>query len=301
MDIIGVDAVTLALHDVEAGRQYLRDFGLAELRAGDAGADFEALDGSGLKVRHWDDLTLPPAVCAPPNLRETVWGVRDEATLAAIEAELAKDRPVQRGPDGIVRSTDEDGYPIGFQLTVRRALPHEPSLVNVPGMPPMRKANVVADYDSPVEPMTLAHHVFYTLDMARAEAFYVKRLGFRTTDRFTGTGVFLRSAGCADHHNLYLIQRPGTPLGLNHIAFHVRDHLQLMIAGQQFMAKGGQSAWGPGRHIFGSNHFWYFKSPFGGNIEYDADIDVVDDDWVPRETEIGPKAAAVWLVDKLGH
>jgi catechol 2,3-dioxygenase-like lactoylglutathione lyase family enzyme len=299
MDIIGVDSVTLALHDVESGQRYLRDFGLIETETGAAGSIFEAQDGTGLKVRHWDDPTLPAPVAAPPNMRETVWGVRDRQTLARIQAELEQDRAVTRGGDDIVRSHDEDGYPIAFQVTVRRPLPPQPSLVNVPGLPPMRPANTVADYDSPVVPMTLAHHVFYTLDMARAEAFYV-RLGFRATDRFTGTGVFLRSGGCPEHHNLYLIQRPNTPLGLNHIAFHVRDHLQMMIAGRQFQAKGGQSAWGPGRHIFGSNHFWYFKSPFGGNMEYDADIDVVDDDWVPRETEIGPKAAAVWLVDSLG-
>jgi hypothetical protein len=73
-----------------------------------------------------------------------------------------------------------------------------------------------------------------------------------------------------------------------------------MIAGQQFVKKGGVSAWGPGRHIFGSNHFWYFKSPFGGNLEYDADIDVVDDQWVARETFIGPAAAAVWLSGSIG-
>jgi hypothetical protein len=299
MDIIGVDTVILALHDVESGRRYLRDFGLTETDCGAAGAVFEAQDGTGLEVRHWDDPSLPAPVAAPPNMRLTVWGVRDLQTLDRIEAELRKDRPVTRGPDAVVRSRDEDGYPIAFQVTVRKPLVPQPSLVNVPGMPPMRPPNTVADYDSPVVPMTLAHHVFYTLDMARAEAFYV-RLGFRPTDRFTGTGVFLRSGACAEHHNLYLIQRPNTPLGLNHIAFHVRDHLQLMIAGRQFQARGGQSAWGPGRHIFGSNHFWYFKSPFGGNLEYDADIDMVDDNWVPRETEIGPKAAAVWLVDSLG-
>ncbi len=300
MNIIGVDSVTLALYEVDEGQQYLRNFGLRETATTEHGSDFAAQDGTGLKVRHWDDPSLPAAVTAPPNMRETVWGVQDEATLDLIAAELAKDRSVVRGDDKVVRSHDDDGYAIAFQITVRQPLAPQPSLVNVPGMPPMRPANVVADYASPVLPMTLGHHVFYTLDMDKAERFY-KRLGFFVTDRFTGTGIFMRSGGCSEHHNLYLIQRPGTPLGLNHIAFHVRDHLQMMIAGQQFVRKGGVGAWGPGRHIFGSNHFWYFKSPFGGNLEYDADIDVVDENWVARETMISSEAAAVWLVNSLGH
>jgi catechol 2,3-dioxygenase-like lactoylglutathione lyase family enzyme len=298
MKIIGVDSVTLALHDVEEGQRYLRNFGLKEIDSTPQGSFFAAQDGTGLSVRHWDDPSLPGPVAAPPNMRETTWGVQDEATLAQIAAELSSDRAVVHG-DGCVRSHDEDGYPIAFQVTQRLPLAPQPSLVNVPGMTPMRPPNAIADFDSPVIPMTLGHHVFYTLDMERAERFYA-RLGFRVTDRFTGTGIFLRSGACAEHHNLYLIQRPDTPLGLNHIAFHVRDHLQLMIAGQQFIKKGGVSAWGPGRHIFGSNHFWYFKSPFGGNLEYDADIDVVDDQWVAREAVIGPAAAAVWLSGSIG-
>lgn len=296
MDILGVDSVTLALHDVETGQRYLRDFGLDEVERGPDGSFFAAQDGTGLRVAHWDDPNLPPAIVTPPNFRETVWGVRDRATLDAIAAELGKDREVRVDGAGRVRSVDEDGYPIVFQLSARRPLPPQPSLVNVPGLPPMRAPNEIADYSSQVRPLTLAHHVFYTLDMARAERFYVERLGFHVTDRFTGTGVFLRSHGCPEHHNLYLIQRPNTPRGLNHIAFHVRDHLELMIGGKQFLAKGWESAWGPGRHIFGSNHFWYFKSPFGGNIEYDADIDHVDDRWQPRETEISLQTGAKWLV-----
>ena len=298
MDIIGVDEVTLALYDVKTGQRYLRDFGLREVENALPGSRFEAQDGTGLRIAHWNDPGLPRSNVDPPNFRETVWGVRDTATLEAIAAELRKDRPVRRDPSGGVHSHDEDGYPIVFRLCVRRSLPNQPSLVNVPGRAPMRAPNQVADYTSPVRPLTLAHHVFYTLDMVKAERFYVQRLGFYVTDRFTGTGVFLRSAGCPEHHNLYLIQRPNTPRGLNHIAFHVRDHLQLMIGGQQFLAKGWESAWGPGRHIFGSNHFWYFKSPFGGNIEYDADIDYVDERWIPRETQISLQAGAKWLVEK---
>ena len=39
---------------------------------------------------------------------------------------------------------------------------------------------------------------------------------------------------------------------------------------------------GPGRHIVGGNVFWYFKNPCGGEVEYFADMDRADDNWVPE-------------------
>jgi catechol 2,3-dioxygenase-like lactoylglutathione lyase family enzyme len=300
MDIIGVDYVYLGVFDMEASKQCLRDFGLHEVDHGEMGADFLAEDGTGLMVRHWEDPSLPAAVCTGPNFRDTVWGVRDAATLDQIAAELRKDREAVFGEGGRLRSHDDDGYPITFHVSQRKPIHVEAPAVNVPSLPPMRKANVIADYQSRVRPLTLGHHVWYTLDMPKSEKFYVERLGFRVTDRFTKTGSFMRSQGCIEHHNMYLIERPGTPLGLNHIAFHVRDQLEMMRGGKQFAALGHKTAWGPGRHIFGSNNFWYFKSPFGGNLEYDADIDVVDDTWQPRETPISLQAGAYWLVESFG-
>ena len=35
--------------------------------------------------------------------------------------------------------------------------------------------------------------------------------------------------------------------------------------------------------MLGSNWFWYFNSPLGCHVEYDADMDLHDDTWVPRE------------------
>lgn len=298
MDIIGVDHVVLGVLDMESGRKYLQDFGLTEEDLGEVGANFLAADGTGIMLRHWDDPSLPAAVCTAPNFRDTIWGVRNQQTLDEIAAELLRDREATFDAQGRLTSTDDDEYPITFQITTRVPIPSEPSLINVPGQPPMRKANVIADYTSRVKPLTLGHHVWYTLDMIKSERFYVERLGFKVTDRFTKTGSFIRTQGCTEHHNMYLIERPGTPRGLNHIAFHVRDQLELMRGGKQFAAMGYETAWGPGRHIFGSNNFWYFKSPFGGNIEYDADIDQVDDSWIPRETPISLQAGAYWLVDK---
>jgi catechol 2,3-dioxygenase-like lactoylglutathione lyase family enzyme len=293
MSILGLDEATVTADDLDLARQFLLDYGLDEVESTEAGFLFHAQDGTGLRVRHTADPTLPAGVVAGPNIRQAVWGVGDAATLDAIAADLSRDRHVERR-DGVVFSTDDDGLSIGFRITRRKAIKSEASLVNVPGQPPQRPLNAVPDFERQVRPLTFSHLVMFTPDLPRIEAFYT-RLGFRVTDRLTGSGVFLRAEGNPDHHQLFFVHRPAVAeKGLHHVAFHMKDHTDVMLAGMAFAAKGWETLWGPGRHVFGANHFWYFNSPFGGKIEFDADMDVVDDNWSPREAMPGPKSAAVW-------
>lgn len=292
MSIVGLDEVTLTTEDLGVARRFLSDFGLSLASESAHELVFVALDRTGVRIRPLGDPSLPPGPVEGPNIRQAVWGVSDAATLDRIAAELRKDREV-RVADGVVSSVDDDGNAIAFRVTRRVALANELPPVNVPGLPPQRGVNRTVDFDSPIQPSTFSHLVMFTPDLRRIEQFYVSRLGFRTTDRFTGMGVFMRAEGNPDHHQLFFVQRPPAK-GLNHIAFHVRDMNEVMLAGKRFCDKGWQPAWGPGRHIYGANVFWYFNSPFGGNIEYDADMDVVDDSWQPREVTPGPSTAAVW-------
>lgn len=294
MDIVGLDEVTLTTEDLAAGRRYLADYGLIEDSATDQELVFLARDRTGVRVRHCEDPSLPPGPVAGPNIRLATWGVADAAALDRIAKELGRDRTVHREGDRLI-SSDDDGNAIAFQVTCRIPLGGAPARVNVPGRPPQRVANTTIDFSAPIVPDTLSHLVLYSRDSARLERFYAQRLGFRTTDRFTGLGAFLRTDGNPEHHQLFLVQREPFK-GLHHIAFHLPDMNQVMVAGKRFADKGYQTAWGPGRHIFGANVFWYFQSPFGGNIEYDADMDVVDDHWVPREALPGPTTSAAWAL-----
>jgi catechol 2,3-dioxygenase-like lactoylglutathione lyase family enzyme len=293
MSILGLDEATLTAESVDEARRYLLDYGLVEAPADGGYPLFLAQDNTGLRVAPVDATNLPPPVTSGPNVREIVWGLSDRAALEQLASDLARDRAVLR--DGaVVRTTDIDGNPLAFQVTRRKPLPVLPSQVNVPGMPPQRPVNSIQDFSSQVLPLTFSHLVLYTPNLERILDDYSSRLGFRVTDRFTGAGAFMRAPGHSDHHQLFFIEK-SDQRGLNHLAFHVQDHTAMMLAGKAFAAKGWAPAWGPGRHIFGGNCFWYFKSPFGGNIEFDADMDVVDDNWVPREDVMGPNTAAVWL------
>ena len=296
MKIIGPDFLVFGVDDLAACRQFLVDYGLRPIDVSERGSTFVALDGTGIQIRHKDDPALPPAMDSGNSLRQTIYGVEDNATLDKIAHELGKDRQVNRLPGGGLSTVDDAGFGLGFQVTVRRRLDLPGEHINSPGSAPQRPPNVVGvQPDQDAKPRTLSHVVYFVPDARKAEAFYVERLGFTCTDRFTGTGPFLRPAGTLDHHTLFMIQTPPFMKGCEHFAFHMCGPTEVLQAGRRFEAKGYQSFWGPGRHVFGSNWFWYFNSPLGCHVEYDADMDLHDDNWTARETAISADASQTFL------
>jgi catechol 2,3-dioxygenase-like lactoylglutathione lyase family enzyme len=257
------------------------------------------MDGTAVVIRKADDKSLPVPLNPITQLRETVYGVADGGTLEAIGAELSRDREVVQRADGVLRAKDDLGFALAFQVSARRPFSAPPALTNAPGAPPQRGINQVAvDPQATVLPRSLSHVVYMVSDYAKSERFYVERLGFRVSDRFTGVGPFLRPAGSHDHHCLFLIQTPMKIDSIEHFTFHLGSPNEVLLAGTRFANKGYQSAWGPGRHLLGSNWFWYFNSPFGCKMEYDADMDLHDDTWQPRDVVITPDVAQLFLFAK---
>jgi catechol 2,3-dioxygenase-like lactoylglutathione lyase family enzyme len=294
MNILGPDELVFGVDDVNACMQYLSDYGLKPI--GDADAHrFESLDGTAITVHGAQDRSLPPALPTKSSLRETIYGVGDEKTLQEIEAEVKKDRAVERDPDGSISCLDDMGFALRFRVTRRRSFKAPADLTNAPGSPPQRPANILGiTPDMPTLPRTLSHVVLFVPDARRAEAFY-HRLGFRTTDRFTNAGPFLRPAGTLEHHTLFLIQTPPFMKGIEHFTFHLGSGTEVMLAGSKFEAKGYKTFWGPGRHLLGSNWFWYFNSPFGCHVEYDADMDLHDDAWIARDIPASEDTSQLFL------
>ncbi|HEU4625151.1 MAG TPA: VOC family protein [Steroidobacteraceae bacterium] len=296
MNIVGPDELVFGVEDLDVCARYLRDYGLAPAEDPSGATRLEALDGTAVVLRAASDRSLPPPTSATCLLRETIYGVADDASLDAIAAELSKDREVSRARDGSIACFDDMGFALRFRRTRRRAYTAPPDLTNAPGHPPQRPPNQIgAQQDMIVAPRTLSHLVLFVPDAAKAEKFYA-RLGFRTTDRFTGVGPFMRPAGTLEHHTLFMIQTPAFLKGLEHFTFHVGSVTELMLAGARFEAKGYETFWGPGRHVFGSNWFWYFNSPLGCHVEYDADMDLHDDSWVPREAPATADSSQLFLL-----
>ena len=147
MKILGPDLLIFGVEDVDACIKCVTDYGLTKVESGSTGGVFEAMDGTGVLIRHASDASLAPPTAPSPNIRETLYGVADKATLQAVGAELTKDREVKLLPNGAIRSVDDDGYPIGFQVTTRRAIQAPHYGINVPGQPHGRGMNVIAAID----------------------------------------------------------------------------------------------------------------------------------------------------------
>ncbi|MBO9465825.1 VOC family protein [Tropicibacter sp. R15_0] len=296
MRILGPDELIFGVDNLEASAAFLRDYGLDESEPG----RFLALDGTGISIKEKDDPSLPPPLPTATMLRQTIWGVEDQEALSEIEAELSKDREVTRHEDGSISCKDDSNFEIAFRVTKRKVLNLPPELINSPGAEPGRAANVIgANEDAEAKPRTMSHIVFFTPDMEKMSKFYVERLGFVVTDRFTNTGPFLRPQSNDDHHVLFMIQTPDYMQGLEHVAFHMQGPTELMLAGSRMVKKGYESFWGPGRHKFGSNWFWYFNSPLGTHVEYDADMDKHDGEWIARETPMSKEASQMFLFENV--
>lgn len=295
MNIIGPDELVFGVDDVAACTQYLLDYGLQPTAVGGDGGRFEALDGTAVVISRASDPKLPAAPGPACLLRETTYGVGDEGTLEAVAGELSKDRKVGRAPDGSVSCIDDMGFALRFKLTTRRPFTAPADLTNAPGSAAQRPVNrpgITADMQ--VTPRTLSHVVLFVPDVIKAEAFY-RRLGFRTTDRFTNAGPFMRPAGTLEHHTLFMIQTPPFMKGIEHFTFHLGSGTEVLLAGTRFEARGYTTFWGPGRHLLGSNWFWYFNSPFGCHVEYDADMDLHDDSWGVREVAASADTSQLFL------
>ncbi len=283
MNIIGPDALVFAVAQFKESCQFLKDYGLQETYLSETKAIYSALDGTAIEVHDEKNCDLPAALATGSFLRQQVYGVVDQAALDDIYQNLSQDRTVQINSDGTLETVDESGFALKFQISIRKELNLAPEKINSPGAKPQRAANetAVTALTTPL-PRTLSHIVLFVPDVKKANDFYCNRLGFRVSDILQDAGSFLRPKVNDDHHTLLLIQTPPEAQGIDHFAFHLAGPNELMIAGSRFTELGYTTYWGPGRHIFGSNWFWYFNSPLGCHVEYDADMDKHDDHWVPR-------------------
>ena len=293
MNILGPDLLIFGVDDVEACRQFVLDYGLQQM----SDVRYVALDGTGIEIYARDDDSLPEALSTGTSIRKTIYGVKSQQDIDEITAEISKDRTVTTLDDGSIEFVDDLGSVLGFQVSIRKSLDLSAEKINAPGAPAQRGVNEigVSKEDRPL-PRSLSHVVYFVPDYEKAEAFFRDRLGFVTTDRFTHVGPFMRPAGTMDHHTVFFIQTPPHMQGIEHFTFHMGGPTDVVTAGNRMVNKGYQSFWGPGRHIFGSNWFWYFKSPFGCNMEFDADMDLHDLEWQAREALPGADNSQVFLL-----
>lgn len=293
MTIFRVESLAYGVEDVDAGIRYFEDWGLPCIERGARGAEFRTPAGQSILLRQAADKSLPATVETGSTLREIVWGVDSVRSLEAIGAELGRDRDVKAGADGTLHARDESGFAIGFRRSAARSGNKAAGNKTAPS-----RMNRPFDPERRARPRKIGHIVYSVTrqDLAGASAFYQKRLGFRLSDGTPG-GDFLRCQGSNDHHSLFLLSRRDRR-AFDHAAFEVRDIDEIILGGKYMTSRGWQADTPVGRHILGSNLFWYFNNPCGGRTEYYADMDQMNDKWKPRIWEKHP-GYAMWVMDRM--
>ncbi len=130
-----------------------------------------------------------------------------------------------------------------------------------------------------VHPRHLSHILFFVSDVPAAMKQFSDLLGIRLSDH-SGPGIaFMHGAHGSDHHLVAFAHSDG--LGLHHSSWDVGS-INEVGAGAEFMkGQGYERGWGVGRHVLGSNYFYYVRDPWGGHAEYSFDIDFIpaEVDW----------------------
>jgi catechol 2,3-dioxygenase-like lactoylglutathione lyase family enzyme len=287
MGVTGIDQVEFVVSDGDAAEDYLLRWGLTHVeRSG--GSRFECVDGSSVRFRVVH--AFNPEVAPFQNLERVIWGVSDAAALEHLRNDLARDHDIVEAEDGTLHLIDALGLAIGLRVTQRRPIEAKPALFNTPGAP--TRIDQPAVFYERATPQEISHIVLGVVDHIAGEAFYRERLGFHVTDRYIGRGVFMRGPAVGTHHNLFMLAEGRTVF--NHLAFKVRDIHEVIGGGQGFTRTGAETLTGPGRHYASSGCFWYFKSPFGGAMEYVADEDIVTPAWETKDLVPSPEKFSEW-------
>jgi catechol 2,3-dioxygenase-like lactoylglutathione lyase family enzyme len=145
-------------------------------------------------------------------------------------------------------------------------------------------------------PIRITHVVLNTPRREECERFAVETLGFKVSDR-TRHMSFVR---CDTKHHCLAFAHAEAP-SLNHIAFEVKDIDAVMRGIGRMRDAGYPVVWGPGRHGPGNNVFGYFVAPWGGVIEYTAEVSEVGDDYkvgAPEDWTWPPGRIDQWGVSK---
>ncbi len=303
--IEGIESITYSSDGTqknwEDSRRFFADWGLKMLVDAPDQQVWETQNGAQVIIKKPDDASLAPPIEAGPTLREVVWGVNNYKTLESINSLAYKSLitsviSYQENDISTVKNItlyDPHGLRVTFQLSTKRPLAIQGAPSNPYGKPQrIDAASPVYERATPVE---IGHVVLFSDCLAEAEAFY-QALGFTTSDRYPGRGVFMRCSPEGGHHDLFLLQVPGKAKGLNHVAFTVRDIHEVFGGGLHMSRCGWKTQLGPGRHPVSSAYFWYFENPCGGLIEYNADEDHLTEKWQPREFQPSPTMFAEWAV-----
>lgn len=292
MAINGIRRLVYGVEDFSAAVRFFTDFGLRPAQAGqeDGGALFALPNGATVGIFPLGHSALAQGSIEGPGVREVVWGVDSQQACDALVADLGQDHAVEQVGQQM-RFCPSFGVPMALEPWSPTPVACAPEASNAPGV--VNRLNTHRRWRRQARPKVINHVVFRTAAYEAAASFMRMRLGFRLSDIQKGFGHYLRADGCINHHNILLLNANAPYPGcdgmtrFDHANFGVEDLDELMIGANSMVLKGWPpSQIGLGRHRIDSALFYYLESPAGGEAEYGADGDYIDDSWVPRNFHV---------------
>ncbi len=180
-----------------------------------------------------------------------------------------------------------EGFPVQVVVAPKSTPDHKSDRIIEPPAPVGRGASLNRARIPKVRPRRLSHALFFSGDVAGAIRFYEDVLGLRVTDRSADLVVFLHGAHGSDHHLIAMAKSEGP--GLHHLSWDVGSIDEVGRGMEQMFAAGHARGWGVGRHVLGSNYFYYVRDPWGSYAEYSHDIDFVPGDFDWRSADHPPE------------
>jgi len=293
MSLNGIDAVIFGVADMAEAKRFLDDWGVTPVSTAADKLVYKTRDGAQAIVQPKDAPDLPPAIESGNTVREVIWGAANQQELDKTLAGLRGLDSFHFGADGLPRVIDPNGLSLAFRVSQRTPISVEPTPPNAPGA--HQRVNKRSPIHDQAHPINIGHVVVFAADFATMRAFYTEKLGFAISDEYPNHGVFTRCQIVGEHHNLFILNRPGKP-GINHVAFTVADIHEVIGGGIAMSKKGWKTEIGPGRHPISSAYFWYFENPLAAPLEYYADEDFCTEDWKPGNFERKPELFAEWAI-----
>ena len=302
MAITGIRRLVFKVEDIDTAHRFFSDYGLYPIENDESSALFETMDGGEVLLLRPGHAKLPVhSDQTNIGVYECVWAVDNERSMERLCHDLGRDHQLTRDEDGTVHFVTPFGQAIGLEVWTPRAAHGAPSPSNTVGH--VGRLNQPRKWIDRAIPKRIHHCVWTFPDVQEALDYYRDRLNFRLTDVQKGFGVYMRADGAFEHHNIFLADaNAGMPnfdgtLRFHHCNFELEDIDEIMVGKNYLDRKGWKNnGWGLGRHRLTSAAFLYTDTVgfLGGEMEYGADCDVIDDGWKPRVWD-GPFGTAIFM------
>ena len=268
----------LEVPDQSVGQKYYQDFGLVDATGGS--------DAVRLRAARQERPSVFLYGGRRKRLHHLSFGAPGE-DFARVRAALgrhgvAEVDPPPGAPGGGLWLRDPDGNLVNVRDEAGEPAPADsPLQLNGPGYAPRQAVRGCPERGLGAAPRRLGHVLLFTPSLDGQVDFYTRVLGMKLSDRSRDMIAFMRCS--TDHHNVALLASSAP--GFHHASFQVGSVDEIATGAARMADRSWQPGWGVGRHVIGSNFFYYIRDPWGSFAEYFYDLDYIPEDcaWAPRD------------------